>query len=97
MERIFSFLEKLDAKLDEVKNTIVEIKIEQTRQNTVVSEHERRSTASEGRLDLLESGINERLAKLEKDSQFARNFLTTISIIAGMLVFIVKILPLFVH
>lgn len=46
---------KLQAgKIDQIDEKLKDIKEEQTRQNVVVADHERRSTASEGRMGILE-------------------------------------------
>jgi len=70
----------------EIKNlssTVGEMKDEQTRQNTVVQEHEQRSTASEGRMTVIEDKheifteehkqFKERIKVAEKPSLILKN------------------------
>jgi hypothetical protein len=78
-------LEKIHDKVEKIDETLTNVKIEQTRQNIIVEQHEARSTASEGRLGLL-----------EKDAQFFRNFITTIAVLAGIATFCAKVIPFLV-
>jgi hypothetical protein len=82
-ELIIDILEKIHEKVEKSADNIQEIKLEQSRQNIIVTQHEARSTASEKRLNLL-----------EKDAQFFRNFITTVTVLAGIAAFLIKILPL---
>lgn len=83
---ILDILEKIHEKTETNTTDLNEIKLEQQRQNIVVTEHERRSTASEARLSLL-----------EKDAQFFRNFITTVTVIAGILTFVVEVVLPLIH
>lgn len=83
---ILDILEKIHEKTEKITSELGEVKSEQFRQNLVVTEHERRSTASEARLSLL-----------EKDAQFFRNFITTVTVIAGILTFVVEVVLPLIH
>ena len=81
-ELILDIVEKTYDKVEKLDNDMTEMRIEQGRQNIIVERHEARSKASE-----------DRLALLEKDAQFFRNFimiLTGACTIGGALV---KFLP----
>lgn len=83
---ILDILEKIHEKTEKITSELCEVKSEQFRQNLVVTEHERHSTASEARLSLL-----------EKDAQFFRNFITTVTVIAGILTFVVEVFLPLIH
>jgi hypothetical protein len=80
-ELIIDILEKVHEKVEKSNSDIQDIKVEQVRQNLIVERHEQRSTASEGRLKIL-----------EKDAQFARNFVMTVSVLGACLEFYVLVL-----
>lgn len=80
---VLDILEKIHEKTEKNNNDLNEIKVELVRQNGVVTEHERRSTASEGRLELL-----------EKDVQSFRSVIKAVVIIAGTVTFLAEGLPL---
>jgi len=82
-ELILGILEKLDSKVDKLSEDIGEIKIQQALHDVVVKEHESRSTASEGRLNIL-----------EKDAQFFRNFVVIMTALGGLMLFVLQIWPL---
>ena len=82
LERIYGKVEKLDADVQEVK-------VEQARHGIIhetnkeeLAEHVRRTKAAEGRLEIL-----------EKDAQFFRNFITTVTILGSLAIAAVKLLP----
>ena len=85
-EIILDILEKVHDKVESSRTDIQAIKIEQVRQNLIVTQHEARSTASEGRLSIL-----------EKDSQLFRNFVMFATIIGGLIGFAIKIYPILFH
>lgn len=89
-ELILDILEKTYAKVEKNTIAIQEIKIEQAKQGLIhennqaeLTEHIRGVRAAEGRLDVL-----------EKDAQFFRNFITTCTILGGIILFLMKVLPL---
>lgn len=86
IEKVHENVQRLEAKLDEIAE-------EQTRQNLVVTEHERRSTTAERNLERLQEETNIRLKILEKDAQFAHNLIKIVSVAGGLLLFVSKILP----
>lgn len=87
IEKVHENVQRLEAKLDEIAQ-------EQSRQNVVVTEHERRSTAAEKNLERLQEETNERLQKLEKDAQFAHNLIKIVSVAGTLILFATRVLPL---
>ena len=96
-ELILEIIEKVHDNVQRVEDKVDAIAEEQTRQNVIVERHEQRSTTAEKRLELFEAEVSTRLSNLEKDSQFARNAVTIIASLGAIVVFFVKILPLFAH
>ena len=96
-ELILEIIEKVHDNVQRVESKVDAMAEEQTRQNVVVERHEQRSTTAEKRLELFEMEVSTRLSNLEKDSQFARNAVTIIAALGAIVVFFVKILPLFAH
>lgn len=87
IEKVHENVQRLEAKLDEMAQ-------EQVRQNIVVTEHERRSTAAEKNLERLQEETNARLEALEKDAQFAHNLIKIVSVAGALLLFATRVLPL---
>lgn len=85
-ELILDILEKVHEKVEKSSEDIQLIKIQQALHDAVVKLHEARSTASEGRL-----------AVLEKDAQFFRNFVTICTVLGTLAAGVAKIWPYFVH
>lgn len=79
---ILEIIEKVHENVQKVENKLDGIAAEQVRQNIIVERHEQRSTASEGRLELL-----------EKDAQFVRNLIKILTALSGIALFILKIYP----
>jgi 3-deoxy-D-manno-octulosonic-acid transferase len=90
IEKVHDNVQRVEAKLDAMAE-------EQTRQNVVVERHEQRSTTAEKRMELFELEVSSRLSQLEKDSQFARNAVVIISALGGLTLFVMQIIPFFVH
>lgn len=96
-ELILEIIEKVHDNVQRVEGKLDVISDEQARQNVIVERHEQRSTTAEKRLELFEMEVTARLSNLEKDSQFARNAVTIIAALGTITLFIIKILPFFVH
>ena len=83
-EIIVDILEKVADKVDNISAEQIRQSVILEFNTQVLKEHERRSTASEDRLVLL-----------EKDAQFFRNFIVIITALGGLVTLVVKIFPNF--
>lgn len=86
---IVDILEKIHEKVEESRNDIQGIKIQQALHDAVVKVHESRSTQLTTIINLLEA----RVEIVEKDAQFFRNFVKTVTILAAVATFIAKAFP----
>lgn len=81
-ELIVDILEKLSDKVDNISSEQIRQSVVLEYNTKVLEEHERRSTASE-----------DRLALLEKDAQFFRNFIVIMTALGSLGIALVKIFP----
>jgi peptidoglycan hydrolase CwlO-like protein len=86
IEKVYENVQRLEGKIDALTE-------EQVRQNVVVTEHERRSTAAEKRLELLQQDFNSRLQSVEKDANFAHILIKICTYGGAIVLFLVKVLP----
>lgn len=92
-ELILEIIEKVHENVQRLESKIDALSEEQIRQNVVVTEHERRSTAAEKRLELIHEEMNERLGSLEKDANFAHTLIKISTYGGAIILFFVKVLP----
>lgn len=87
-EILLDIMEKVHDKVERISADVQDIKIQQARQDGVVEEHSRRSTASEGRLEFLENHVlmvNHTIKIIKISGQILLGFITVIGFFAKVL------------
>ena len=89
---ILDILEKIHAKVEKLDGDVQDIRIEQVRHGLMheankeeLAEHARRSTASEGRLNVLED-----------DAKFFKSFVKIVTVLGAIATFISRVYPFLV-
>lgn len=87
-------LELIYSDLQEVKKDVGNIRTQQAVHDEVVARHEQRSTSLQEFITVVKEESGKRLAVLEDDAKFFKNFVKFMTILGGLVLFVLKILPL---